>query len=414
MITSRSRNIRAAKAFLGSLFFVAAFACAGRVSYAQGVDTMVEVPTTAHRSALIEIPTAQNPSGSSDNIIPMAGEYKSTKNVVEEQKPTCWNWAVDFGYFSEYNFRGTDLTPGTGAVFMAAEVSKWNFTAGVYGIRQVGTARSDSWSMGEGGGGGGGFNPRFVGPGVNFLPETTQRTLEEIDVYLNYHIPLWWFDLTVGNVGFFIHRDAVTKVDVVAPGVGTFLSFPAPTVGDEQFDRLFARLSTSKIPYVVPSVTYYQTIYNDGQDGHALLGLHHLVGGGVPFFIGPLHRNDELGGYLEGQLRGNFPVTEWLTINPYGKISYSFDDRTEPIHNPQTFHELIRGRSLTGWNVAQAGLELPIRLVHFVGNSSVPCAPPDVTVYLVPFGWYSHHISEPTVGTDRNEEWGGVKLTVTF
>src|SRR5439155_221460 len=109
------------------------------------------------------------------------------------------------------------------------------------------------------------------------LPETTQRTFDEIDVYLNYHIPLWWFDLTVGDVGFFIHRDAVTKVDLVFSGFGTLFSFPAPTVGDEQFDRLFARLSTSKIPYVVPSVTYYQTIYNDGQDGHALLGLHHLI-----------------------------------------------------------------------------------------------------------------------------------------
>jgi hypothetical protein len=381
---------------------------------AQGVDTIVEIPTTAHRSALIEIPTTQNPASNPDNNTPMASEYKSTKNVVEQQKETCWNWAVDFGYFSEYNFRGTNLTPGTGAVFMAAEVSKWNFTAGVYGIRQVGTARADSWSMGEGGGGGGGNANSAFGSVVEFSPETTQRTFDEIDVYLNYHVPLWWFDLTVGNVGFFIHRDAATKVDFVVPGIGTLFTFPAPTVGDEQFDRLFARLSTSKIPYVVPSVTYYQTIYNAGQDGHALLGLHHLVGGGVPFFIGPLHRNDELGGYFEGQLRGNFPVTDWLTINPYGKISYSLDDRTEPIDNPQTFHELIRGRSLSGWNVAQAGLELPIRLLHFIGTSATSCAPPDVTVYLVPFGWYSYHISEPTVGTDRNEEWGGVKLTVTF
>ena len=139
-----------------------------------------------------------------------------------------------------------------------------------------------------------------------------------------------------------------------------------------------------------------------------------LTGVKLPFFIGPLHRNTELGGYFEGQLRGNFPVTDWLTINPYGKISYSLDDRTEPIDNPQTFHELIRGRSLSDWNVVQAGLELPIHLLHLVGTSSIPCAPPDVTVYLVPFGWYSHHISEPTAGTDRNEEWGGVKLTVTF
>src|SRR4029077_12388993 len=108
MIPSRSWNIRAARTFLRSLLFVAAFASAGRVSYAQGVDTTVEVPTTAYRSALIEIPAAQNPTASSDSSIPMAGEYKSTKNVVEEQKPVCWNWYADVGYWTEYNFRGTD------------------------------------------------------------------------------------------------------------------------------------------------------------------------------------------------------------------------------------------------------------------------------------------------------------------
>src|SRR5205823_1440715 len=252
----------------------AAFVGATLAIYAQGVDTIVEVPTTAHRSALIEIPTArQNPADNSGDNVPMAGEYKSTKNVVEEQKPVCWDWAVDFSYASEYNFRGTDLTPGTGALFMNAEVSKWNFTAGITEIRQVGTARADSWSMGESGGGGsqsgGAAKANFGFAGLfDMFPETTQRMFNEIDVFLNYHISLRWVDLTVGNIGFFIHREAVTKVESTFLGL-PFLNFPAPTVGDEQFDRLFARLSTSKIPYVVPSITYYQTIYNDGSDGHA-------------------------------------------------------------------------------------------------------------------------------------------------
>jgi len=72
------------------------------------------------------------------------------------------------------------------------------------------------------------------------------------------------------------------------------------------------------------------------------------------------------------------------------------------------------GWSLVGWNVAQAGLELPIKLKEFVGTSSVPCAPADVTVYFVPSGVYSHHISDPTPGTDRDEWWGGAKFTITF
>ena len=218
---------------------------------------------------------------------------------------------------------------------------------------------------------------------------------------------LWWVDLTVGDVGFFIHRKAETDVLFSATvfGIPFREIFPAPTVQDEQFDRLFARLSTSKIPYVTPSVTFYQTIYNAGEDGRALA-----------FFgpFGPLHRNDEFGGYLEGKLRGNFSVTDWLTINPYGIVSYSFHDRTEPISDPQTLRDLVRGRTLVGWNVAQAGLELPIRLLHFSGSSSTPYAPPDVTVYLVPSAWYSYHISDPTPGTDRNEVWGGAKVTVTF
>jgi len=399
---------------------VAVFFCAGRLAYAQAVDATVEVPTTAPRPALIEFPTAQSTSQSnSDNGLTMAGEYKSTKNVIEQEKPKFWDWATDLGYVSEYNFRGTNLTPGTnaGAIFMDAEVTKWNFTLGVFGIRQLGKAQSDSWAIGESGGGGGGPGslPFLKGilSDISFSPETTQRTLEEIDVFLNYHVALWWVDLTVGDVGFFIHRKAET--DVLFNGIFSFppfipptpirFTFPAPTVQDEQFDRLFARISTSKIPYVTPSVAFYQTIYSVGQDGRALA-----------FFgpLGPLHRNDEFGGFLEGKLRGNFSITDWLTVNPYGIVNYSFHDRTEPISNPQTVRDLVRGRTLVGWNVAQAGLELPIRLLHFSGSSGTPYAPPDVTVYLVPSGWYSYHISDPTPGTDRNEAWGGVKFTVTF
>src|SRR4029077_17751240 len=109
-----------------------AFVGAPIAIYAQSVDTAVEVPTTANRSALIEIPAAQNPTASSDSSIPMAGAYKSTKNVVEQQKETCWNWYADAGYWTEYNFRGTNLTPDAdGAGFITVDVSKWGFTLGL-------------------------------------------------------------------------------------------------------------------------------------------------------------------------------------------------------------------------------------------------------------------------------------------
>jgi hypothetical protein len=130
--------MRPLKFFWRSLLFITAFACAGRAGYSQSVDTVVEVPTTAHRSALIEIPTAQNPTASSDNSIPMAGEYKSTKNVVEQEKPVFWSWYTDVGYWSEYNFRGTNLTPNSdGAIFGNVRVTKWNFTLGLFGIHQL-------------------------------------------------------------------------------------------------------------------------------------------------------------------------------------------------------------------------------------------------------------------------------------
>jgi hypothetical protein len=84
------------------------------------------------------------------------------------------------------------------------------------------------------------------------------------------------------------------------------------------------------------------------------------------------------------------------------------------VPDTRKFKDILRGRSLVGWNVAQAGLELPIHLFHVVGSSSGPCAPPDLHVDLVPGFTYSYHISEPTAGTDRNEVYGGAKIAVTF
>jgi hypothetical protein len=390
-----------------SFLVVAAFFCAGRLAYGQGVDTIVEIPTTAQRSAIVEIPTArQTIADDSGSGATMAGEYKSTKNVIEEQKPVCWNWYADVGYESEYNFRGTDLMPDSdGGVFGDVAVSKWGFTLGMFAIHQLGTARADSWSMGEGGGGGSGNFSQIFGGLVSFAPETIQDRFNEIDVFLQYHRSFGPIDVTVGDIGFFIDRRAQTFFDVSSPFFPTFRVGPIRTVQDEQFDRVFVRLATSIIPHIQPWITYYQTIYSDGQDP----GI--FAGGGFP----AVHeRNSSFGGYLEGRLRGTFPIGQWVDINPYGDISVSFHDRTEPVENPVKFHDFIRGKSLSGFNVAQAGLELPIHLFHVVGSSSGPCAPPDLHVDLVPGFTYSYHISTPTAGTDRNEVWGGVKLAVTF
>jgi hypothetical protein len=401
----------------------AAFICAARLGYAAG-------------SAIVEIPTAKTSNASDPGQdLTMAGESKSTKDIIEEQKPVFWNWAVDDAYESEYNFRGTNLTPDAdGAGYILAEVSKWNFTLGVFVLHQFGTAHSNSFSIGEGGGGGATalgsttipVPPFSVPVSALFAPETIQDRFNEIDVFLQYQKSLGWVDITVGNIGFFIDRRAETFVtisDIAVAGVpipGTFALGPFRTVEDEQFDRVYLTLSTSKIPHIQPQITYYQTILNTGSQPSTFdlaatpIGpLYTLLTGKETFYHGG-ERNDELGGYLEGKLKGNFPVTEWLSVNPYGIISASFHDRSEPVLNPIHAKDAIRGRSLSGFNVAQAGLELPIHFLHMMGFSSGPCAPADLNLYLTPFGWYSYHISDPTPSTDRNEFWGGVKLTATF
>jgi hypothetical protein len=373
-----------------------------------------------------------------------AVEIQTEKNVVTQEKPACgWNWAADIAYESEYNFRGTNLTPDAdGAGYIQAEVSRWGFTLGVFSLHQFGTARSNSFSMGEGGGGGTTafgtgffpnplpFGPPFVGLAGAVAPETTQDRFNEFDVFFQYQRSLGWIDIAVGNIGFFIERHAmtsatVTDLSLIVPGFGTFplpgtfIFGPFPSVEDEQFDRLYITLSTTKIPYFQPQITYYQTVLNTGQDVKVFHLNTDTTDGLLPpginvNFYRDGERNDALGGYLEGRLKGNFPITDWLSFNPQGVISASFHDRTEPVAVPIHVKDAIRGRSLSGWNVAQVGLDVPIRLLHMTGYSSGPCEPPDFNLYFTPFGWYSYHISDPTPSTDRNELWGGVKFTATF
>lgn len=334
-------------------------------------------------------------------------DTKETKNIVEEEKPVFWNWYAESGFESEYNFRGVDLTPGAaGAAFLDVELSKWNFTLGLYEIRQFGTASANTWALGEGGGGGTGSSKAFGGL-LTLDPTTTQGRFNEIDLFIQYHLAIGPVDVTFGNIAFFVEREASTTLDVFLLGVLVNHFSQVPTVEDEQFDRLFIRLSTSKIPHIQPLITYYQTVLNRGQDPFR----NFLA---PPTGIFPPERNTENGGYLEGRLRGNFQVTHWLDFNPYGFVSYSFHDRTEPIANAETFRDIVRGRSLVGFNNAQVGLELPIHISHQVGVSTTQWAPPDVRFNLVPFFAYSYHISDPPAGTDRNEVWGGGKITISF
>src|SRR5450631_2624425 len=123
--------MHAPKVITRNLLVLVTFLFVARLGYAQAIGPTVETPTSRHPAAVVD---------SNDNIS-MAGEFKSTKNVqMTEEKPRCLDWYADFGYWSEYNFRGTNLTPGAdGAIFFNADVTKWGFTLGVFGIRQLGT-----------------------------------------------------------------------------------------------------------------------------------------------------------------------------------------------------------------------------------------------------------------------------------
>jgi hypothetical protein len=401
------------------------------MSYAQAVSPTVQVPFAG--SALMNI------GSNADSNLTMGGEYKQPKNVIEQEKPVFWIWYTDAGYESEYNFRGTNLTPNAnGAGFFDARVTKWNFTLGLFGIHQFGHASAPSWSIGEGGGSTGATGADAQGPfgrvPYTRFPTTVQTRFDELDVFLSYKFSLGPIDITLGNIAFFISRRATTyEKDVLPPLFQGSIPFwiiphpftkvrtlsPDPTIEEEVFDRLYITLSTTKISkYITPSITYYQTIYSWGaeptQDGTLFYApvKNPLP---PPPEVRPSNprpfnqRNEALGGYLEGRINTWFPITRWADFDPYGIISVSFRDRTEPGGaNP------YGGHPLTGWNHVQAGAELPIHLAHLGGFSSTKWAPPDADLYFVPFGAYAYHISNPPPGTDRNEWWGGAKFELTF
>jgi hypothetical protein len=105
---------------------------------------------------------------------------------------------------------------------------------------------------------------------------------------------------------------------------------------------------------------------------------------------------------LEGKLQAVIPIiANVVTLEPVALISYSFKDRSEGINlDPSLLFVVPDSRPLTGFNHVQVGSELVIQICkHFS---------------VTGFGHFSHHISDPTGGTDRNEWWAGAKATLTF
>jgi hypothetical protein len=416
---------------LRSLFLAVTFSCAGGVACAQSGDTIVEIPTAQGGSVRIEIPTAhkQAADSNSDTDMTMAGEYKSTKNVVQEEKEAL-SWTLNFqvGYWSEYLFRGTNLTPDSdGIEYQQAYFSTRGFTLGLWFASQLGNAVvPNATVVGEAGGGFSPYGPPAFGAHEDFA---TQFRFKELDVFSSYTHSFGPIDVTVGNIAFFIFRSEVDRYVNLANG--TFQDFAVPE--DEKFDRIFLALSTSKIhPFgisIIPTVTYYQTIYNHVDPivtpgGAGPSNAEVTIGGNVVVdcdpatpcsdsqyeaFLLAFKRNDKLGGYAEGKIQAVIPIIEnRLRLEPTALISYSAGDRSESINLSQAQflasavagHPLSSAKPLYGFNHFQGSAQLVLQITRELSLSG--------------FGAYAYHIANPTAGTDKNEEWGGVYATLSF
>lgn len=368
--------------------------------------------TVAYAACVIFALTTPAFAQNSGPTVEVRHDSKDSKAVpITEEKEPPVHFLLESGYTSEYNFRGTNLMPGCAGYFYQIQatvpkVGPGSLTLGMWAIHQIGTASANAWSISEGGGGAG-ITGAFIGP-IPFarFPVTTQTHFREFDLFASYKFSLGPVDVTLGNIAFIIDREAQTFETIVLPPGFIFTNPPTgrqdarlgpePTVTGELFDRIYIRLSTSKIPHITPSIVYYQTIYSEGdQPTNPFITVLDEFGNQITNVPGPLNeRNGKLGGYLEGRLNGNFPCGHWLDINPYGVIAYSFDDRTEPVAG--TFG----GRPFTGFNHTQAGLEFAFHITPHID--------------IVPQAVYSYHMSQPPIGTTRNEVWGGVKVAVNL
>jgi hypothetical protein len=380
------------------------------------------------------------------------------KVIAPVEQPKVLTGSISAGWSSRYIFRGTNLMPSAdGMVSTDLHVNYGGFTLGAWMGTQMGTASvPGALAIGEGGGGGsadfgvsrgnglsglgsgsvtgdqlvsfiaqnfglthdqvvGGFSqilntqiPKQI-TNIKRSSEAFQDRFNEVDLYAQYAFSLGPVDITLGNIFFYIDRDSETQLtgreyfasedarNLITALAGNPGLLPGSTrlrhpedfllnngrkvsrrfdgIGDERFDRLFVSVSTTKIPYIVPRVTYYQTIYSEGQNPEPQLGVF---------------RNDRKGGYLEAKINGEIPIIkDRLNLDPYALISYSSGDRSAR-----------DGASLDGWNHFQAGAELVWQVTD--------------TFRFIPQINYMNHISDPPLGTNEDEWWGGARAEIVF
>ena len=323
-------------------------------------------------------------------------DSKEPKAIVLQQPAEKW-WTFTFetGYQTTYIFRGTNLTPNSdGLQYEKISFFAKGFTLGAWFGTQLGTAEAGPGvrALGEQGGGGLLLPPNPFGKTQFFAIQDRFRELDLLSFYSHAFGPV---NVTFGNIAFFITRHQISEVISTSRFLGNkVILLAAP--GDEIFDRIFLTLSDNSLHwgrcFITPSVTYYQTVYESQSGPTADYLLKNL------YFL----PNEQLGGYLEAKLQAVIPIIDdTLRLEPTTLISYSFKDRSEGVNVPQELHGIeSTSRPLTGFNHVQLGADLVWQITKHFSLSG--------------FGYYSHHLSEPTGGTERDEIWGGARATISF
>jgi hypothetical protein len=336
-----------------------------------------------------------------------AGEIdaKATKNVIETPAASRFHVSLTSGYLSTYIFRGNDLTPNSdGEAFWNLDLrtpgflKDDSFGLGIFGIHQLGEA-SKNYSF---------VDTQLTAAGLPVARDVRfrQRDFAEYDFYQSYRLQLGPVNLEVGNILFVLYRRDKQEFDFrFLPGSGFAGTITVPDnqkKTTEFIDRLYFALSTDKIPFVTPTLTYYQNVYNSTKfnDAAPPPARPFINLGAAGVFADPLfnaqNKVDRYAGYLEFKLRGNIPIIRTnnvLTFNPYFISSVSFGDRPEKANQGgfiffnDDFHHI------------QAGLEATWRPTRYLS--------------VTPYGFYVHLFQETF--TDRTDNWiGGVRVSLGF
>ena len=252
-----------------------------------------------------------------------AGTAAASKEVVkvEEKAAEPFGLNVTLAYDSQYQFRGLNLlgggkgegaTEGGGLANIDINYNKFGFTIGGWYAASVNETPN--------GKGGNGYN---------------NGKYTELDLYLSYSHAFGPVTLTGGYIFYF---------------------FPETSLDANSYSHeVNIGISTSVIPYVTPSLTYYYdfSLYQ--------------------------------GGYLEFKLSSSIPViADKLSIDPYALISYDFE------YNSNT----------NDFNNVQVGVNVPYHIT------------PNVTIsgYIAA----SYALDAIKDFTNDYEVWGGGKLGFSF